>query len=163
MNTSGPKEFTGRHMLVIMIVFFGIIIAVNLTMAVVANKTWTGLVVKNTYVASQQFNEKMAETRAQAALQWTGQLNVNNGIVSYRLVDSSGRSLPLKSVTMKFMRPVGVRDDRSELLTRTDSGDYIVQSPLANGTWLVEIEADAGLDKPFRETLRIQVANGARS
>ena len=60
MNTRErkPAEFTGRHMLAIMLAFFGVIIAVNLVMATLASKSWTGLVVKNTYVASQQFNRK---------------------------------------------------------------------------------------------------------
>ena len=35
-KTSG--EFTGRHMLVIMLAFFGVIIAVNLTMASFAGR-----------------------------------------------------------------------------------------------------------------------------
>ena len=55
---TAPKEFTGRHMLAIMLAFFGTIIAVNLVMAIFASRSWTGLVVKNSYVASQEFNEK---------------------------------------------------------------------------------------------------------
>ena len=58
------REFTGRHMLVIMVAFFSVIIAVNLTMAFFARSSWTGAVVENTYVASQQFNRKAAEGRA---------------------------------------------------------------------------------------------------
>ena len=49
-------EFTGRHMAIIMVAFFGVIIAVNLTMATLASRSWTGLVVKNSYVESQKFN-----------------------------------------------------------------------------------------------------------
>ncbi|ESY87148.1 FixH family protein, partial [Mesorhizobium sp. LNHC229A00] len=71
-TTRKPREFTGRHMLAIIPAFFGVVIAVNLTMATLANTSWTGLVVENTYVASQQFNRKAEEGRAQAALGWTG-------------------------------------------------------------------------------------------
>jgi nitrogen fixation protein FixH len=46
MSGTSQKEFTGRHMLLIMIAFFGVIIAVNITMAVVARQSWTGLVAK---------------------------------------------------------------------------------------------------------------------
>ena len=49
----GTFRFTGFHMLACMIVFFGVIVAVNLTMATLASQSWTGLVVKNSYVASQ--------------------------------------------------------------------------------------------------------------
>ncbi len=163
MNAAGSRQFTGRHMLAIMIAFFGVIIAVNVSLAVFARESWTGLVVQNSYVASQQFNQKMADTRAQAALDWSSKLAIENGIVSYSLVDANGRRLTLKSVTAKFMRPVDDREDRSEALGLADNGDYVSHTPIADGAWLVEIEADAGLDKPYRETLRVLVANGARS
>ena len=63
---------------------------------------------------------------------------------------------------MKFMHPVDDREDRTEILAQSPDGNYHSIAPLADGVWLVEIEADAGLDKPFRETLRIHVVNGAR-
>jgi nitrogen fixation protein FixH len=59
------REFTGRHMLMIMLAFFGVIITVNVVMARFAMTSWTGLVVENSYVASQQFNEKMMAVRTQ--------------------------------------------------------------------------------------------------
>ena len=58
-----PREFTGKHMLVIMFAFFGVIIAVNLTMATFAHTSWSGLVVQNSYVAGQHFNRKAEEGR----------------------------------------------------------------------------------------------------
>ena len=88
------KVFTGWHMLAIMIAFFGVIIAVNLTMAFYANSSWTGLIVKNSYVASQTFNERAAEGRAQAALGWNGDLIVEDGAITSRLTDASGTPHP---------------------------------------------------------------------
>ena len=67
-RTVRSGEFTGRHMLAAMLAFFGVIIAVNITMAVFAQTSWTGFVVRNSYVASQEFNGKVAAARAQAAL-----------------------------------------------------------------------------------------------
>ena len=54
------REFTGKHMLAIMIAFFGVVFAVNFTMVYFSRHSWTGLVVENSYVASQEFNEKTA-------------------------------------------------------------------------------------------------------
>ncbi|TIV56739.1 MAG: cytochrome oxidase, partial [Mesorhizobium sp.] len=78
-----PREFTGKHMLVSILAFFAVVIGVNVTMATLALKSWTGLVVENTYVASQQFNEEAKKGRAQAALGWTGTLTVASGEVRY--------------------------------------------------------------------------------
>ncbi|TJV88129.1 MAG: cytochrome oxidase, partial [Mesorhizobium sp.] len=84
-HTQKNREFTGRHMLLIILSFFGVIVGVNLTMATLASTSWTGLVVENSYVASQQFNRKAEEGRAQAALGWTGKLTISWGEVRYSL------------------------------------------------------------------------------
>src|SRR5690606_31679205 len=69
MNSTPRKGFvfTGWHMFGAMVLFFGVIISVNLYMAWQATHTWSGLVVKNTYIASQEFNGKVAEAKALAA------------------------------------------------------------------------------------------------
>ncbi|MGO4840209.1 FixH family protein, partial [Rhizobiaceae sp. 2RAB30] len=76
MTRRGNGTFTGRHMLAIMVAFFGTIIAVNVTMATLAGRSWTGFVVKNSYVASQEFNRKAEQGRAQAALGWESRLTM---------------------------------------------------------------------------------------
>lgn len=60
-------EIKGWHVLSIFVVAFGIIIAVNLTLAFKAVQTFPGLEVKNSYVASQVFDE---QRDAQMALGW---------------------------------------------------------------------------------------------
>lgn len=153
-------EFTGRHMLFVMLAFFGVIIAVNFTMAYFARSSWTGLVVQNSYVASQQFNEKMAETRAQEALGWNGMLSVENGRVTYALIDKGGHPVQLKQVSATFKHPVDDREDKRIDLARGGDGIFEAAHSFSDGVWLVEIAADAGLEKPYRETLRIHVLQG---
>ena len=49
MNVRSPKIpriRRGRHMLLIILGFFGVVIGVNVTMATLASKSWTGLVVE---------------------------------------------------------------------------------------------------------------------
>ena len=65
MKTSA-QGFTGLHMLLSTSAFFCVVIAVNVTMAVYASSSWSGLVVENTYVASQEFNRKAAAMKAMA-------------------------------------------------------------------------------------------------
>jgi len=145
-----------------MFAFFGVIIAVNFTMAYLARSSWTGLVVENSYVASQQFNAKMAETRAQEALGWTSTLTISDGRVRYNLADNAGGVVRLKSVSVKFMHPVDDSEDETVDLVRAGDGIFDAAHTLSDGVWLVEIAADAGLEKPYRETLRVHVAQGKR-
>lgn len=155
--------FTGRHMLLIMLAFFGTIISVNVTMAYFARASWTGLVVENAYVASQEFNAKMAETRAQEALGWTGNLIVSDGRVRYSLIDAGGNAVRLTAVGVTFMHPVDDREDEHIELVRGGDGTFEAPHTFPDGVWLVEIAADAGLEKPYRETLRIHVVQGNRT
>ena len=56
-----PDRFTGWHMVGVLGLFFGVTILVNLALAFFANGSWTGLIVKNSYVASQHYNERLAK------------------------------------------------------------------------------------------------------
>ena len=161
MNTdrSASGQFTGRHMLAIMLAFFGVVIAVNVTMAVMANTSWTGFVVKNSYIAGQQFNDRAEEGRRQAALGWSSALTIDEGRLRYALADAAGAAVRLAGGTAIFRRPVSDNEDIS--LALQSSGDAIVgAAALADGAWIVEILADAGLDRPYRETRRLHLRGG---
>ena len=62
-------EIKGWHVALWFSMAFGVIIAVNLTLAFNAVRTFPGLEVKNSYVASQSFD---ADRAAQNALGWDG-------------------------------------------------------------------------------------------
>ncbi|MER9344697.1 FixH family protein [Mesorhizobium sp. M0601] len=160
-TTRKSREFTGRHMLAIILAFFGVVIAVNLTMATLANTSWTGLVVENTYVASQQFNKKAEEGRAQAALGWTGKLTISWGEVRYSLTDAAGKSVPLHGVKVLFRHPAYEKEDEAVTLALASGQEYAVQHMPRDGVWIVEIDADAGLARPYRDVRRIMISQRA--
>jgi nitrogen fixation protein FixH len=60
-------EIKGWHVFATFFVAFGIIVSVNLTLAYNAIRTFPGLEVKNSYVASQSFD---IDRTAQLALKW---------------------------------------------------------------------------------------------
>ena len=156
----GAGKFTGKHMLAVMLAFFGVVITVNLVMATAANRSWTGLVVKNSYVASQEFNRKAEEGRAQAALGWKGELAIGGGRVSYRLRDASGAAGPVDGVVATFRRPAYDAEDRTVTLVREADGAFAVAEAVRDGIWIIEVDAEAGLAKPYRDVRRIVVGNG---
>lgn len=65
------RRFTGWHFTAIIIAFFGVVIAVNLTMAVFATRTFGGVVVENSYVASQKYNDWLEAAKLQQELAWS--------------------------------------------------------------------------------------------
>ncbi|EKS29590.1 FixH family protein [Afipia felis] len=154
------REMTGWRFLAIMVSFFSVVIAVNLTMAFLARSSWTGFVVENTYVASQQFNQKAAEGRAQAALGWSAKLSIADGKVSYRLVDSAGKVVASKHATVNFRRPAyASEDEKVDLIPQAD-GSLSAPVDVRDGMWIVEIDAQAGLAHPYRDVRRITLRNG---
>lgn len=162
MSTMGrTREFTGWHMLAIMVSFFSVVIAVNLTMAFLASSSWTGFVVENTYVASQKFNQKAAEGRAQAALGWTSELAIADGRVSYRLTDKAGNVVAAKQGTANFRRPAYAAEDLSVTLTPQPDGALAAPVAAHDGLWIVEIDIDVGgLPRPYRDVRRLTLRGG---
>ncbi|MDH6267258.1 nitrogen fixation protein FixH [Rhizobium sp. SG_E_25_P2] len=154
-NLAEPKPFTGRHMLAIMIAFFGVIISVNVFMAYMASASWSGILAKNTYVASQDFNMKAAEARHWAERGFSGAFKVEGGRLEYRLEGPADEIGRLAEITALFHRPVGDKQDFSLTLPRMAPGVYAIEHRLAPGQWIVDLAAvDAG-ETVYHQAVRI--------
>ncbi|MDZ7600479.1 MAG: FixH family protein [Hoeflea sp.] len=136
-----PKEFTGKHMLFAMLAFFGVIITVNLVMARFAVTTWSGLVVPNTYVASQQFNDKAAESRAIEALGYQVKLTPNAEGLEIDFIDSAGQPALADSMIAELRRPVAEHQDRDIVLVREADGIYRGKGQVLEGEWIATVTA----------------------
>lgn len=161
MSARAQRHFTGWHMLAVMFLFFGTIISVNVIMAIYANTSWTGLVVQNTYVASQQFNEKAAAGRAQAARGWKDTLEIEPGAVRFTLADAGGSGIDAKGVSVTFRRPAYETEDETFALARLPDGAFAAEHAVRDGIWIVEVDADIGEALPYRIVRRIVVKQGA--
>lgn len=133
------KTFTGRHMLAIFVVFFGIVIAVNFWVARIALHSFSGVVVENSYVASQEFNGWLKDAKTEKALGWSAA--VSRDAQGRLVVETAGIPEGAK-VTALLRRPLGTPDDRSEALSLIAPHRY-QSKELDPGRWLVRIEADA--------------------
>ncbi|NBB47696.1 cation transporter [Rhizobium sp. CRIBSB] len=153
-----PFTFTGWHMLAIMLAFFGTIITVNFTMAYLATSSWSGLVVKNTYVASQQFNGKTAAIREMLATGITGDLSVDAKGMRYRLTLPGNTPVVADAVTAHFKRPVGIAQDFELQLTPAGDGLYLAETVVLPGSWIVEMQAIKGGKMIMHEAKRITVS-----
>jgi nitrogen fixation protein FixH len=123
-------------MLIIMVAFFGVVIGVNVTLAVLAAGSWTGLVVKNSYVASQEFQEKLDALQAQEALGWTPELAVDADRARLTVTDAAGRPVDLGAdVELHFNRPIGDGEDQTLQMSRAVDGSYTAAATLRTGAW----------------------------
>jgi nitrogen fixation protein FixH len=151
--------FTGRHMAAVVLLFFGTIIAVNLVMVVAATGTFPGLVVANSYVASQHFNERIAEMRARRAAGWQAEVAAPDGMLSFRLADRNGLAERRLTVTALAGRPSTRQEDRLIPLFETAAG-YHAEERLPAGLWDVDIEAQRDGSVVYATRRRVHVPPG---
>lgn len=135
---------TGRRVAIWFVVFFGIIIAVNLVMARLAISSFGGTVVDNSYVASQHYNAWLAAARAQVALGWavTATRRPDNRI-EVLTVGRDGAALRGVVVSAIASHPLGRAADRRLAFTFVD-GRFVSDAPLPAGRWQLRIEARQG-------------------
>ena len=156
MTVIRARGFTGWHMLAIMLAFFGTIISVNVLMAYYAGASWSGMLSKNTYVASQDFNKNAARAREWAHEGLKGELAVEGGLVRYRLEGPADILADVDHVEAIFHRPVGDKQDFSIQLTGRD-GLFSAAHALAAGPWIVDLAAKRRDALVFHQAERVVV------
>ncbi|WEX79348.1 FixH family protein (plasmid) [Sinorhizobium numidicum] len=151
---SETRGFTGWHMVAVTGLFFGTIISVNLVMAWNASRSWSGLVVENSYVASQQFNGKVAETRAFAESGIRGELTAESGAIHYVLTRKGEPERAVDKVVAVLKRPVEAHEDIRVELVRKGEGIFVSAQALKPGQWIADVTAMAGGALVYRQAVR---------
>ena len=122
--------------------FFGVIIAVNITMATMASTTWTGLVVKNSYVASQKYNQQLEHAKALQDAGLRSDLSYYDGELIFSLKGKSGNRLNIKNLVADIGRPAFEQEDRKLSFLPGQNNSYKLAINLAPGEWIVSITGD---------------------
>jgi nitrogen fixation protein FixH len=146
-------EITGRHVLIVTVGAFAVVIGVNVLMAVKAVSTFPGLEVRNSYVASQTFD---ADRAAQEALGWTLRAEVADGALTVALTDAAGQPAKVVALSGKVGRATSVAEDRSPPFEAVD-GVFRAAVDLAPGAWTLWVEATAADGTVFRQRLPLTV------
>ena len=144
---------TGRRVLLIATGVFLLMLIPNLMLAVFAVRTFSGLVVPNSYVASQEFDRVRT---AQLALGWTARLAHADGVLRLDLADTAGAPVRPATLAVTVGRPTTTRDDRTLTLLPTPTG-YAAEAPLPPGAWRVELAATAADGTAFNQSRDLAV------
>ncbi|RPE66471.1 nitrogen fixation protein FixH [Pacificibacter maritimus] len=148
------REITGKHVLIGTVSAFTVIIAVNLFMAFSAVKTFPGLEVKNSYVASQSFDDDKA---AQLALGWTVDALDRNEKLYVTIRDDAGQPVRVKSITGTLGRATNVSQDQTPDFI-FDGTSYVAKTgPLDAGNWNYRMQAVAQDGTLFKQRVIIHV------
>lgn len=133
------RKLTGRTVAVIFFACFGLVVAVNGILMVQAVGTFSGLVVPNSYVASQSFD---ANRTAQEALGWELGLDYRDGALHVTLKDAGNRTVRPRDIRITVGRTTSERADSRLALEETPAG-YAAPLALTPGIWRADIEAIA--------------------
>ena len=157
-----PRRFTGWHMAAVMFLFFGTIFTANGLMAWNASRSWSGLVVKNSYIASQQFNGKVAEAERFAASGIAGSLQATSGELRYVLARDGKPLSAADRVLASFKRPVEEHEDFEIELDRTADGAFVASRSLKEGQWIADLRVMSGEEMIYRQAVRFVATGDAK-
>lgn len=137
---SQKPPFTGRHMFAILFVGFGIVAAVNFYMASLATGGFHGIVVENSYVASQKFNDWLDEAEEMRALGWqveAGRDEAGHVVLATSEVPEGA------TITAELRRPLGEHEFADLTFVSTGAGEYRSAASVADGRWTMRLFIEA--------------------
>ena len=118
MSDSRPKarEMTGRMVLLWLVVFFGVVFAVNAVLVDAAISTFGGVETTSSYKAGLQFEHDVVTAQRQDALRWqvSGKLtrdSANQAVLDVEARDASGAPLTGLTADARLAHPANERLD----------------------------------------------------
>ncbi len=156
-----PKPLTGGKVLFMLVAFFGIVFAVNFTMADLAIKTLPGTEVDSSYSASLGYEKEIAAARDQNARHWQVDAHIQRGAngdatLQVEARDNAGQPMTGLKFQGRFERPIDKRADQPIDLAEVGLGIYRGSAPsIAPGQWNLVLEADAAGKRMFLSVNRV--------
>ena len=155
------KPLTGRKVLIMLLAFFGTVVAVNLTMMKLAIDSMPGTEVDSAYRASTAYNAEISAAARQDTRRWrvAGHLDRaadGHAKVKVEARDSAGAPLGGLAFSARLARPTDKRADRLIALTEQETGIYRGElGDVAPGQWDLVLEAERGAERLFLSRNRL--------
>jgi nitrogen fixation protein FixH len=138
MTLQTKGQFTGWHMTAILVVFFGIVMAVNFTMARMAIGTFGGTVVDNSYVASQNYNRWLDAAERQDRLGWTVHTTLTKDRFVIIDVEKGSALVPGVTAVADAIHPLGRASDIPLEFRTMSDGRLKSVTALPAGRWTLQ-------------------------
>ena len=143
---AGDKKLTGKHVLIWISGFFGVMFIANGFFVYYARTTWPGVVEKSPYTASQNFNKTIDAAAQQEARGWQMALEFKRRQKDVYLVvvakDKNGNPIEDLTISANVGRPATETFDHNLTLVASSGGIYQAEvGALDPGRWRVAFEA----------------------
>lgn len=154
-STAPGFRIAGWHVLVAVIVFFGVIIAVNGVFLTAAYRTFPGQVSVTPYEDGLAHNRKIAQRAAQDALGWgaTAANDESGVVVEFR--DTAGAPVQGLKVSGALSRPATEAGRIDLAFAETAPGRYVARARPAGGVWDLQFVGRQGKADTFEAERRL--------
>lgn len=144
--THTRKPITGWHMLAGFAAFFGVIIAVNFYMASLARSTFGGVVVENSYVAGQHYNDWLKQAEVQEKLGWSETISLDKD--RHLIVRMAKGDAPLSGIaaTGEASHPLGRAPTIPLTFHTYETGAVRSEQTLPAGRWQITLSVRHNAD-----------------
>ncbi len=153
-------RLTGRMVFASLVVFFAIVIAVNVVMVRAATSTVGGIETQNPYETGLAFNRDHDAALAQDARHWnvTANLTRRSGEtaeLSVKLRDRNGNPVTRIAVAATLAHPADARRDHTITLVQRGAGEFAGTADVPRGFWDLMIDVSRDGTELFRSRSRV--------
>ena len=158
------KGIEGRHVLMGLIGFFGVMFLVNGIFVYFAVATFSGGDTSDPYRKGLHYNETLEAQERQAERGWQTEVDYDDkaGRLLLSFLDKTAEPVTGLRVDATLSRPATDREDRAVDLAEVSQGIYAADIELAPGLWVISIassEGGAAHDNVYRFKRRLFVAD----
>jgi nitrogen fixation protein FixH len=160
-SASTARPLTGRFVLITVVLFFAVVIGVNVLMMRLAITTLPGTEVDSAYSASLAYQREIVAAHQQNVRNWKVDAHLErklDGLVvlSINAQDRNGTPLAGLAVFGKLERPTDRRADQAFEIAESGGGNYRGKAQgVTAGQWDLVIEADANGERMFLSRNRV--------
>jgi nitrogen fixation protein FixH len=154
------RELTGRHVLICLLGFFGLVFVVNAIMVKAAMSTFGGVETASSYQAGLRFKQDVAAAQQQGMLHWQVDGTLVRGSAGQAMLDISARELTGEPVTglvarAQLAHPADERLDRTIALNRSAPGRFHGEAQVEPGQWELIVDLYRDGARVFRSLSRV--------
>jgi nitrogen fixation protein FixH len=151
---------TGRHVLLSLVAFFGVVFVVNGIMVRAAISTFGGVETLSSYKAGLQFEQELGRVERQDAQHWqvTGRLardGAGVAVLDVTACDAQGAPLSGLTADARLAHPADERLDRVLAVRPVAAGTFHGTVEAQPGQWELLVELYRGDQRVFRSRSRV--------
>lgn len=132
------RPLKGWHVLVLILLFFGVTIGVNATFVTMALRTHPGEDVPRSYMQGVNYNETLERRRQQAEIGWTARFNMADGELLIEVRDADDVVVPGLALAGQLVHRADTSQDQTLSFAERRDGLYVAVLPaVESGRWRV--------------------------